>query len=87
MIRRHILNFEQFWMHNIMRYLKLAEINVVLAINTAAEDAWEIAMSDTVPASERHRIAYRLSRQVNTRKKCGKETKTIASCETCDASD
>ena len=35
------MHFEDFWKKNRERYLKIAELNVKLAINTAAEEAWD----------------------------------------------
>lgn len=69
------------------RYLKMAELNVISAINTAAEEAWEIALSDIVPSSEGRELIRRLNGQVKACKKCGKEKKTICYCEDCDARD
>jgi len=38
------MTFEEFWKQNRDRYLKLAEKNVKLAINCAAEEAWDVSM-------------------------------------------
>ena len=37
------MTFKEFWKTNRDRYEKLAETNVMLAINTAAEEAWELS--------------------------------------------
>ena len=47
------MTFEEFWKRNKKRYLKLANSNdmdfyIKLAIHTAAEEAWDIAQSNTV---------------------------------------
>jgi len=34
--------FKNFWLDNKDRYLKIAELNVKLALNIACEDAWEM---------------------------------------------
>lgn len=41
------MTFEEFWMQNRDRYRALFIQNPVLAIHTAAEEAWEIAQSNT----------------------------------------
>ena len=35
-------SFENFWLDNKDRYLKIADLNVKLALNIACEDAWEM---------------------------------------------
>ena len=47
------MKFEEFWKNNRDRYEKLAETNVMLAINTAAEEAWELSQSNTVACVNR----------------------------------
>ena len=42
------MNFEEFWKVNRDRYEKLLSFNIMLAVQTAAEDAWEISLSNTV---------------------------------------
>lgn len=79
-----MVNFEQFWKHNMRRYLNLAESNIVSALQIAAEEAWEMALSDMVPEIERRRLADRLKGQVKACEKCGKEKKIIYYCEDCD---
>ena len=45
------MTFEDFWKQNRDRYLKIAEIDIKLALNCAAEDAWGIAQSNTIITS------------------------------------
>ena len=42
------MTFEEFWKQNRERYLKLSEVNIMLAICAAAEDAWENSAANTV---------------------------------------
>ena len=44
------MTFKDFWKSNKDRYLKIAELNVKLAINCAAEDAWD-ARRGSLPTS------------------------------------
>ena len=41
------MDFKEFWKKNRERYLKLAKTSVMLAINTAAEEAWELSQLQT----------------------------------------
>jgi len=45
------MTFEDFWKQNRDRYLKIAEIDIKLALNCAAEDAWGIVQSNTIITS------------------------------------
>lgn len=40
------MNFEEFWKNNKERYLKIAELDIKLAINCACKDAWNLAYSE-----------------------------------------
>ena len=42
------MTFKEFWKNNRSRYEELAKTNVMLAINTAAEEAWEGCESNTI---------------------------------------
>ena len=41
------MTFEEFWKQNRERYLKLSKVNIMLAINTAAEESWEAVEANT----------------------------------------
>ena len=46
------MTFEEFWKSNRDRYEKLTKLSVMLAVNTAAEEAWEFTKID-----KRHGLA------------------------------
>ena len=51
------MTFEEFWKQNRDRYLEISKVNVMLAINTAAEEAWENSAANTVGVQNFHRLA------------------------------
>jgi len=42
------MTFEEFWKSNRDRYEKLSKTNIMLAVNTAAEEAWDLSLTNTV---------------------------------------
>lgn len=47
------MTFKEFWKNNRNRYKDLSGTSVMLAINTAAEESWELSQKQTIEYTQR----------------------------------
>ena len=59
------MDFRAFWKQNKARYLEIAKLDVKLALHTACEDAWDLALSNTVSGNEKPQRVISLSERAH----------------------